>query len=388
MKFLVVAVLALWTVAIVRLVALTRTPTQRHLSIGLVAFAVACTLELDPVAQRLTGIPGASPNVAHLAKHMAAVVAALAVSAVVQALASRDTGHQARRIVALSSASGALIVLFAIAPVHDEPRDGLTAAAAGEPTLLAYWAVYTAVIGAVCLGIARVAFNSVRMFHASSLRTGMRWMGAGAVIALTYCAHKAFFLVVASLDPGRYDVAVMERVQSTLLALTMFAFVVGLTIPTITQWPLIRHVNAYLNYRRLYPLWQAYLQSEPGIALGETGRSVDVEMRLYRRMVEIRDGMIAVRPFGDARVRDVALHEAQQGLHEDSDLLAEAAWLEVARRAKLRGDTPASESSVVLTGGDTMTEELRILVRIARQWSTIQSIADRIEHAITARNSE
>ena len=88
---------------------------------------------------------------------------------------------------------------------------------------------------------------------------------------------------------------------------------VGLLWPVLAEWPLVRHVAALRTYRQLYPLWRSYYEAEPSIALdGATAESPfaaaglrDIEPRLYRRVIEIRDGMLAVRRYAPSSQRGI-----------------------------------------------------------------------------------
>jgi hypothetical protein len=141
----------------------------------------------------------------------------------------------------------------------------------------------------------------------------------------------------------------------------------------------------------LFPLWKAYYEAEPAIALDRSTepdnvgkRSFrDVEIQLYRRVIEIRDGMLAVRRFAHARTRELALQEAQQAGLKNPDLVGEAAWLELARRAKLRGCAPHEDNMPATQGGQDLASEIRVLIEIVKSQPAIHALADRVE-AITA----
>jgi hypothetical protein len=387
----VITAALLWMVVAIRLPTLTGSPAQRYLFVGLVALAVGFILDIPQVVAGLHE-GGVGSNVPHLAKHVTVVVAASAVREVVRALGldpGQPAEHRTRRILTGGGAVAALITLFALAPVRDHPVPSLTIAAVGEPTLLAYWAVYLAALGTALVGIARVCLTSLRTFPAGPVRTGMCWMGAGALLGLAYCGHKGIYLATATSDLAVQDAGSMETAQSALQAGCVLALVAGLLWPVAVRWPLVRHLLAYWTYRRLHPLWRAYVEAEPAIAFDDPGRPSlrDIELRLYRRVIEIRDGMLAVRPYAGAHLREVALREAKRAGHKNPDLIGEAAWLEVARRAKLRGDPPCQDSVPVTAGGADLTSETQVLTRIAKAWPTVYAIADQVETQAGARTS-
>jgi hypothetical protein len=322
-----------------------------------------------------------------LIKHSVVVIAAGAIREAIRALVL--TPHQAaegrrRRVLVTVTAVAALAAVFAAAPVHDQPLPGLTAAAAGEPVLVAYWAVYLIALSAALVGIVRVTLTAVRTFPAGPLRTGMAWMGVGALIGLAYCTHKAAFLALAATGTAEPSTAVMERVQSALLTATVALSITGLMWPNARRWPGPRHLLAYRTYRRLEPLWRAYVEAEPAIALEQYTRRLrplgDIELRLYRRIIEIRDGMLAVQRYGDYQTRERATRYAEQAGHRTPEIVGEAAWLEAARRRKLRGDHPIEETEQPrIIGGDDLTTETLVLSAISKNLAPIHAIADQLE---------
>jgi hypothetical protein len=386
-----VAAALLWIVVAVRIPTLTAGVTQRYLFVALVALAAGVTLEVPRAAGGFQHMANLSPNLPNLAKHAAVVIAAGAVREVVRAIGLPPRAaveHRFWRVFVTAAALVAMIILFVLGPVHDKLLPGLTVAAVGEPVLLAYWAVYLAALTSVLFGIGRVTLTSLRRFPSSAVRAGMGWMGAGALFGLVYSAHKAVFLALGTSGIAMQDADVMENVQSVLLGATVLGFTVGLLWSVAARWPLVRHLIAYRTYRRLGPLWQAYVQAEPGIAFDEADRPGlrDIELRLYRRVIEIRDGMLAVRPYADASRRQIALLAAQRAGHKNADLIGEAAWLELARRAKLHGLPPVDDEAPALTGGTDLADELRVLTRIVKGWPTVQAIADQIDADMPVRN--
>ncbi|MEU5028075.1 MAB_1171c family putative transporter [Streptomyces milbemycinicus] len=96
-----------------------------------------------------------------------------------------------------------------------------------------------------------------------------------------------------------------------------------------------RWMRAYRRYRALEPLWSALHAAAPGIALRtRTGRLSwlpprSAEFALYRRVIEIRDGYLALRPY--AAPRDTA---AGAGMAAEGDDVGMGAEAEVVRAAE------------------------------------------------------
>jgi hypothetical protein len=181
------------------------------------------------------------------------------------------------------------------------------------------------------------------------------------------------------------DAEAAEQIQSVLLAATVFVMATGLLWPAVGEWPLVRRLSALRTYRQLYPLWRSYYEAEPSIALdgsaNESGLR-DIELRLYRRVIEIRDGMLAVRPYANGRTRDLAQREAHSAGLRDPDLVAEAAWLEVGRRAKMRGGRAYDDEPAAPSGAADFAGEVQVLTRIAWSRPAIENVVDRVEVAL------
>ena len=145
----------------------------------------------------------------------------------------------------------------------------------------------------------------------------------------------------------------------------------GAGIPT-----LYHRAAQHRALRSLYPLWRDLCHASPDIALLPPGSRLadtlavrDLGFRLYRRIVEIRDGSLALRPYVDARIAEDARARCRAaGLsNEETDVVVEAANLAAALRAKAKG-RPAGRTvilPVTCAGADVMSE-VAVLERLAR----------------------
>jgi len=126
---------------------------------------------------------------------------------------------------------------------------------------------------------------------------------------------------------------------------------IGLTMPTwgprLSDFGL--WIDNILSYRALYPLWNAVCQESPEIVLEPRNSGVsNLHYRLHRRVVEIRDGWRALRPYmdvaeqTDAGGANDAANGAVPGPNNDQ-ALAEAVRIRDAIRAKRDGHAPDSE---------------------------------------------
>ena len=141
---------------------------------------------------------------------------------------------------------------------------------------------------------------------------GLRCVGLGAAFGLAYVAVKVIFLLlVMAGTPGPPELeSILARSAAAAAGILV---VVGATWPAIGPRVAAARsgVAAYIRHRRLYPLWAALYRVEPGIALDPVDSALADALRvgqpgfrLYRRVIEIQDGRLALRPYLDAEVAD------------------------------------------------------------------------------------
>ncbi|MFI6444104.1 MAB_1171c family putative transporter [Kitasatospora sp. NPDC050543] len=180
----------------------------------------------------------------------------------------------------------------------------LTAGPGGRAPLAAYNVLFT-LHSAWCAGLFAVVIRrAVRHVGPGLLRVGLRLVAAAGAAGLVWTALSVIPLA-DQLSTGRQDTA--EDVYSAPVA--VLCLTLGIGGATLTAWagravaPL-RWLRAWRSYRRIGPLWSALHAARPEIALepsapwwsrGGAGRNA--EFALYRRVIEIRDGQLALRAY-------------------------------------------------------------------------------------------
>jgi hypothetical protein len=166
-------------------------------------------------------------------------------------------------------------------------------------------------------------------------------------------------------------VRVFNLVYLSGVGVGALAFVVGVSYVAVTGMvttvPLWRSHRR--SYRQLEPLWTALNHAFPQLALGRVpatswrgrlgGRAGDTHHRFYRRVVEIRDGLVQLAPYYDrpaAGFPAAAREEARW-----------AALIREALRAKETGVPIVEADPVFVPGGDDLESDARLLVGIARE---------------------
>jgi hypothetical protein len=349
---------------------------RRAITVAVGAFAVGITIAIPAVSSLVDRAAGL-PNLAKLAAHGCAMTIAASAEAMLLFLAlaaEHARPRMIRRVLASAVAFGGMLGLFALTHAsHPDVR--LTVEHARVPAVSAYLAIYLTAFVAYSADIARLCWRFARVAGRPWLRRGLRVTAVGAGFGLAYCVSKATYLggFWLGIDPaGERETAAILVTISSLLMLT------GLTLPA---WgPALSnlvHWHRLPAYRRLYPLWRDIVAAVPDLVLDDALRRPVVALRdldyaLTRRMVEIRDGWIAVRPYTDQRVAVLAGEHADRcGLTgDDREAAIEAAQFAAGIRAKTLGAPAARpEWSERRSPDGGYNGELAWLVRVAHAYA-------------------
>ncbi|SEF94371.1 hypothetical protein SAMN05444920_1011078 [Nonomuraea solani] len=361
-----------WVVFVVKAADLVRRPRHpglRSLVVICLGLSVALTVGIPPVYaafDRLTDVP----NAAKLIQHLATLTAAGAISVMLVGpdiarardrdrdrpgarARGRGRARARRRIVLGCGAATAMTVLFALAPVDvSEPilfADRYSTAA----FIPQYMLVFVAMTTLACVDIALSTWRYGRHTASGALRLSVRLVSAAALFGIAYCLYKALYVAGRLLGHTPAD---GENAVSTPLALTAVILgATGLALPKLgaAAETARKRLACLRAYRRLRPLWSDLHAAMPEIALHrprtrEPLAILDIEYRLYRRVIEINDGLLAL---------DIAAH------HEPGPRAAAAAASAVAHALRTRdgraleaADQPPERS---------LDDEVRWLVMVA-----------------------
>ncbi|MEY9856156.1 hypothetical protein ABH935_001760 [Catenulispora sp. GAS73] len=218
-------------------------------------------------------------------------------------------------VVAAVVAQVACIGCFVAArPVISGPDDSLVTHGSGRWLLAGDDLVFAGYTGWT-LAIATAAFwREARRAGPGPVRTGIRLSLVALAVGMVWTAW-TFDDIVHVLRTGVQDGS--EDLVSNALGALCAAFIVAATLVAKwhTAYAVVRErVHTYLVYRRLTPLWEAVRDELPEIALDDRhrvlfgGRSLD--FALYRRVIEIHDARLALRPYAPEQVAEAAGDEA------------------------------------------------------------------------------
>jgi hypothetical protein len=281
-----------------------------------------------------------------------------------------------RMVVVYTLALIAMATLFAVCRVDREHPLDFDAYYGPDPVVGTFLLIYTATFG---YGLVAIGWRSFRfaahVTRASGaprpwLRRGLRLIALGSTIALGYSAGKATYVVSAWLDAYPLilnDLAILCACVGSLIITT------GFTMPS---WgPRVSAAHGWITrlaaYHRLYPLWHTMYRALPHLALdppasrgADLRRLRDLDFRLYRRLVEIRDGRMALTPYLADPVVSAEPITARAGVPVEA--VIEAARIRDAAARLGAAGPPGSGVSSGTATSSAADDELGWLVSVAR----------------------
>lgn len=319
-----------------------RSPTLRGFCTTLYALGTAFALLAPgsrPVIDRLVGIEDFTRWIGN----SCTLTAACSIQVVLSHFARRPGSPPPRlrlRVGTLAVAVLAMGVLI-LAHRHSAPdADNFIDLYGNQPAIAGYLLIYLAYLGLAMADALQLSWRYAPHAPQRYLRLGLRLVATGSGTGLGYVAYKAVFTL---LRLASEPVVGKEGIVGPILGLlATIQIVIGSTIGT---WGpgLEERLTHWRSYWRLRPLWRALRTAFPEIVLDQA--LPDADERLYRRIIEIRDGQRLLRPYRDPAVADAAAAAARAaGLDENQTAVqVDAAILAAGLRAKHNGQ-PAQEA--------------------------------------------
>ncbi|MFF5336928.1 MAB_1171c family putative transporter [Streptomyces sp. NPDC013181] len=187
-----------------------------------------------------------------------------------------------------------------------------------------YSLLYTSIVGATDINFVVQALRQATTTRRTAVRVGLRTAAVGSGFALIHLTYKTVQLVHPRLGAELNDngerctslSAVRCAVGVTSPALAVALICLGLTLPAVV-YP-IRHMRRRRwerdSFEALAPLWHDLAKAMPHIVLSparpltENPSEADTAFHLQRRVVEISDGILALRPYRSLESQDAARH--------------------------------------------------------------------------------
>jgi hypothetical protein len=385
-----ICAIACWVTFCDKLRGIRHGPRNPGLLILCVNFALlggAFTVSIPEVSADLDALLGI-PNVAAFLVHMSVVLYSFTVQLMLLFWAhppARAWARARRRLPVLVFVLGAMATLFVVAGSAERYRDFLLDNA-GRPVLTTYILFYVTTLTVALVVTAHMSWQYAKIAGRPWLRRGLRLNAVGSVIGLGYCAARAADVAGAWLGA---NAAAWEFLVPVCAGTGALLIACGLTLPA---WGprlsvLGRGIREYRAYQRLHPLWMALYRAAPSIALHPPASRLadrlvvrDLDLRLYRRVIEIHDGRLALRPWLDRDAEATAEQRGRAAGLTGDDLRAavEAGTLAAALRAKDAGRPTASATGTGMDGHgrNDLPSEVARLVQVATAFRRSRVVAD------------
>ncbi|MFF5081647.1 MAB_1171c family putative transporter [Actinoplanes sp. NPDC000266] len=322
----------LWGMTVVRFPTIFRDSRQRALWASLAAVTFGKTFAFAPILAETQ-----KPALPHLF----GVLAAFFLLRFVALVTGR--GDNRRQTILVTLVLAALIILTA----------GVTAPEPRIPTRhVAYWVVLEAYLAYVLVNATALFWSTSRQVNPGLPRFALRLMAVGTALITVFAFFRISALVI---DEVREAEPIAEQVQTIAVLLTV-------TGGMIAASPRARSaLTAYRNLLALRPLWKAMRDAFPEIILFTPRRAIvelagvdDIHLRLYRRVIEIRDGMLALRPYLETTGEKTMRSEAEAVVR--------------ALERRNAGESPTESSAEWAPVGATLADEVAWLGGVSREF--------------------
>jgi hypothetical protein len=349
--------------------------------LGVVGFAFIVTA--PPVTPWVSGVLGV-PNGGRLLGNSLTLISAAGLQAMMLYVAHRPEAARPRlrvRLVALVVVLAGMSVSLLAA--HTVETNQFLTVYERYPPVIAYQLFYLSFLGLAIVDLLHLSIRYSR-YATGPLRWGLRVVAAGALLGVAYFIYKLMFVIAGFTHTGA---PAGESGISTILAGSAGILVaIGATMPLWARYVVLpwRRARQYVAYRRLAPLWQALHDALPEIALTSaqamTGRYQrwQIGIRLYRRVIEIRDAQLILRPYGDPAAVSQARKDAKRrGLTGDHvrayadavELVSALGALDAGGHGRAReADKDGVED---ITGDASLMSESRYLEKVSAAFRTL-----------------
>lgn len=299
------------------------------------------------------------------------------------------------RLALLATALAVMITLFvSVDHDHSHYTTKLEQWYAASPGFIAYLCLYQAVVAVTVIDVAQLCMRYAKRVKDQHVRTGLLVTATGALFVLVYSLIRINDIITA--QAGLAPLPQLEPVATLCSAIGAICVLIGLSYPSWADrsTTAATYVRRYRAYRQMEPLWRAFVAAEPGIVLEPEAQDSDAhersrrrafDFKLRRRVIEIHDGELALRPYRHAQVVECA-RAASHGLTGmPRNAYVEATCLHAALAAKAqrhRFENAGGMPAYSVTGFDPeaepswltlLDEELRWLALLSKTFTRLHS---------------
>ncbi|MGG2460191.1 MAB_1171c family putative transporter [Streptomyces sp. RGM 3693] len=351
-----------------------RDPALTALAFTYLFSALSYAISLTPIWVRIDAVFGV-PNIA-VPLAQGCVILVFGLQATVLSYWTKPAAEAARRAQWLLTAAITVILLMSLlfvmlTPVSQRPTD-FTLYYAHDPAFQAYLLLYMCTYTAAEIYLTRVCLKYAREISDPWISRGLRLIAVGAVVTLGYSSIRLsailgalFHFSVKPLEPYAW---ICGDIGATLTQIGYFTPIVATSLLAARS-----HRREQHQYQKLELLWQAVSAAEPSIVLIDPDKnSRDLSFDLYRRIVEIRDAQIELRPYLDPSVRALAGRQRAAWWRPRRHRIAAVTADQIRAALLQRQHGPALEPATYADAAlntSTPRKDLRHLVRVARYFT-------------------
>ena len=248
---------------------------------------------------------------------------------------------------------------------------------AGELVLLTYYCP-------ALWRIAGLAWRCARRMKVRHIKVGM-WVvswAAAADFALVMLRLSAIVERASGIQIARPEITAMNAVQAVLVIHLIGGATTSAWVPASAV--LFRRCLLWCTYWRLRPLWAILRRTAPQVELPpQPGTCFKIHYRLHRRVIEIRDAQLTLRPFWRQDISERTRTAAQAaGLStQERDAAVEAAVTLAAINSHLHGIPPSVNQVAPSHTGAALSNDLQAetahLIRVAhamKHWPSVPGL--------------
>lgn len=227
-----------------------------------------------------------------------------------------------------------------------------------------------------------MAWRCLRGAPARHARLGMRVVSCATAAQL--CLNLARMAAAVSRPSGTQVMTIVAAAKPVTVLLVIAGTTASGWYPALVF--AARQAVLWSAYWRLSPLWRALVRAAPEVALPPQPRTrFDARFRLHRRVVEIRDAQLMLRPYchGDAAGHAIAAARSAGLAAEKSTAIAEAAMIVTALAGRRRGEAVHQDGGATLyvstgEGDDLLREAARLILvsRAMRHSGIVRNVTD------------
>ncbi|MFS8095855.1 hypothetical protein LFM09_01840 [Lentzea alba] len=345
----------LWLVTLLRLLSWRKSGHHRVITLVFVCFALSETVVLERARFAVDAALGV-PELWRLFADLFGLLGVVLPLEVALAGARRVVVRGARAV--FLSLMACMTAFFFAMP---RAQEGLLTWDVRDPAVLAYKLTHSACLAiAMCVMFA-ILFPQWRSVRPGALRTALLLLLSSSVTGLVFSAWNTWN-VVAHTFGFRWSAHVPMYNTLTYLLLYLALVLAGLggLVRVLHRWR--EYLVRYRTYHRLGRLWAELTGAVPSVVLERPPRVLfsSLELRLFRRVVEIRDAQIELV----GRVSPTLREEARIALNGTNDELDACTLLMALRLTRDGAPTLAEPVELTWAADLGLDGELRSLLAL------------------------